>query len=151
MPHKGWRCVGMDDLEEPVGRCEMCGKEEIRYVHQMEHDDYAEALGVGCVCAEKMEDDALGPRRRERSLVNRARRRRNWITRAWRTSAKGNLTLRSDGRRFVVRTDGRHWRAHLLEDGDWKGGRKRFDSAEAAKLALFDYVFPATAPPSDQR
>ncbi|MCC6649508.1 MAG: hypothetical protein IT374_28560 [Polyangiaceae bacterium] len=151
VPHKGWRCVGMEDLEEPTGRCEMCGREEIRYVHFMDHDDHPTALEVGCVCAEKMEDDLVGPRRRERGLLNQARRRRNWVTRQWRTSAKGNLTLNTDGRRFVVRLDGRHWKAHLLDGERWLGGRKRFDSEEAAKLALFDFVFPVEAPTSAHR
>lgn len=33
VPHKGWVCVGLEDLEAPDGDCEMCGKEAIRYVH----------------------------------------------------------------------------------------------------------------------
>lgn len=81
VPHKGWTCVDLDDLGVPDAVCEMCETQEIRYVHYMQHRDYPAVLGVGCVCAEYMEQDYEAPRQRERNLVNAARRRERWLKR----------------------------------------------------------------------
>jgi hypothetical protein len=48
VPHRGWTCTGVTDLEEPAATCEMCETAAIRYVHHMEHADYPGGLGVGC-------------------------------------------------------------------------------------------------------
>jgi len=72
VPHRGWICVSVDDLGTPDAVCEMCETQEIRYVHHMEHPDYRESLGVGCICAQHMENDYEAPRRRERTLRNAA-------------------------------------------------------------------------------
>lgn len=75
VPHKGWIFLDVIDTETAEATCEMCGNERIRYVHIMSHADYAERLSVGCVCAEKMADDYVNPRRRERVLRNAAAKR----------------------------------------------------------------------------
>lgn len=67
VPHKGWSFVEMEDAGDATSRCEMCGNERVRYVHVMSHRTY-ETLRVGCVCAEKMLDDYVGPQRREREF-----------------------------------------------------------------------------------
>lgn len=63
IPHKGWTCIGMEDLAEFVNlskfeheHCEMCDKEKIRYIHIMKNDD-GSILRVGSNCAALMEDD----------------------------------------------------------------------------------------------
>jgi len=35
IPHKGWYCNDVIDLEVPRERCQMCGREDLRYVHIM--------------------------------------------------------------------------------------------------------------------
>jgi hypothetical protein len=78
VPHRGWDCVGYEDLgpdEDDFVTCEMCEMAEIRHVHTMSHPDYPQALEVGCVCAENMSGDYVGPRRRERELRLRVKRR----------------------------------------------------------------------------
>jgi hypothetical protein len=70
VPHRGWACVDVQDLGAPMVVCEMCEIVSIRYVHVMEHEDYDGQLGVGCVCAQHMEEDRIGPKRRERLLIN---------------------------------------------------------------------------------
>ena len=101
----------------------------------MEHPDGAEALDVGCVCAEKMSDDYDGPKRREARLRNRASRRTRWLHRKWRVSAKGNSFLNVDGRNLVVYpTKTRRW---CYKIGD-RFGAKTYPTAREAKLALFD-------------
>jgi hypothetical protein len=51
VPHKGWTCVHIEDLEEPDITCEMCESQNVRYVHHMQHQIYPDILKVGCVCA----------------------------------------------------------------------------------------------------
>ena len=48
VPHKGWSCVGVEDIADSscdgedieYERCEMCGQEKIRFVHIMRHPEY---------------------------------------------------------------------------------------------------------------
>lgn len=62
IPHKGWVNIDVIDNEDIHGQCEMCGKEDIRYAHIMTHPKYHN-LSVGCVCAERMSEDYVTPRR----------------------------------------------------------------------------------------
>src|SRR5215467_13772039 len=79
VPHKGWSCVDMEDLEDDREVCAMCEVAEIRYVHIMTHQEHDGGLRVGCVCAEHMEQDYTGPRLRERRLLRRGK----WLRRRW--------------------------------------------------------------------
>lgn len=101
IPHRGWTCVGVTDLGEPIHTCEMCGQEAIRYVHDMEHEAYPGGLSVGCVCAEKM---AYGydAKAAERKLRNRQERRSAFVFGVWRRSRKGNQYLKRKGALIVV-------------------------------------------------
>jgi hypothetical protein len=144
IPHKGWMCVEMEDLEEPTHTCEMCGQEEIRYVHYMMHPQFANVLAVGCICACNMENDYWGPRKRERQWRNRASRKARWLTREWRISHQGNPYLKADGLHVVVF---RHKKTlptfpfgfcvSRREDVK-RFSRKRYRTVEEAKLAAFD-------------
>ena len=102
IPHKGWFCIDVEDLEAPSETCEMCGNERIRFVHIMQHPDYPENIGVGCNCAEKMTDDYAAPKKREQKLRNKATRKSRWLKRKWRISAKGNEFLNVDGFNVTV-------------------------------------------------
>lgn len=92
IPHKGWHCIDVEDLadlvdgteEIPYEQCEMCGNERIRFVHLMQHPDYPHELRVGCVCAEKISDDYVNPRKAEDTLRKRASRRKNFNNKEWR-------------------------------------------------------------------
>ena len=75
VPHKGWECVEVIDLEEVGETCEMCEVSRIRYVHVMEHEDYDWQVRAGCVCAEHMSGDYVNPKRREAKLKRQARER----------------------------------------------------------------------------
>jgi hypothetical protein len=44
-----------------------------------------------------MEQDYVRPRLREQNLRSKSQRRKTWIKRNWRTSAKGNLYLNAEG------------------------------------------------------
>lgn len=53
----------------------------------MVHPDYAEEIHVGCVCAEKMTDDYINPRKSERALKNRNSRKNNFNRAQWNFNA----------------------------------------------------------------
>ena len=142
IPHKGWRCVDVIDLSENAYEtCQMCGRENIRYVHIMENADFGGQLRVGCVCAEKMSDDYVGPRNREKRLKNRAARRVTWLTRYWRESTKGNHFLNIKEHNISVFPD-------KYRKDKWgycinnQFSRERYNSRDEAKMALFEAVCP---------
>lgn len=140
MPRKGWSCVGTTDLGGLHGTCEMCEDREIRYVHHIEHPNYAEILDCGCVCSEKMEEDYLNPKRREADMKNAAKRRSNWLSRKWNLSAKGNHYVKIDGFHIVIFEKGGQWSGTITqqESGKLTEARKFYPTRDAAKLAAFD-------------
>ena len=149
VPHAGWRCIGVVDLRptgdgdyehgigdyEP-GLCEMCGNEQLRFVHTMEHSEYPDRLEVGRICAEKMATGYDG-KTYELALKRRAARRDKWLTRRWRVSKKGNLYLNIDNENIGITGD-------RFAPGKWKWrinsqfSQEHFDTIDEAKLALFD-------------
>lgn len=140
VPHKGWTCVNVEDLGEPSAVCEMCERMEIRYVHYMEHPDYPGHLGCGCVCAGHMEEDYDRARDREKALRNAAARRNRWLSRNWRTSAKGNDYLNVDGYNVVVfhHVSGWSYFVKNVATGTTFKPRRPFPASDNAKLAAFD-------------
>lgn len=146
VPRKGWRCVGVEDLrpddhaDYAAATCEMCGQEQLRFVHAMEHDEYAEQLEVGCVCAEKMSEGYDG-KAREARLINRAKRKAHWLGRKWRTSRKGNQFLNVDGCNVGIYPAPNYpgkWRWWISDCDGRASSNQRYENADAAKLALFD-------------
>lgn len=139
VPHKGWTCSGVEDLEEPSMTCEMCESVEIRYVHHMDHPDYPITLQVGCVCAEHTEEDYTAPRKRERFLRAIARRRGTWKRRRWRTSFDGTMSLNTEGYRLslspVAKNTQRGWMVTVEHrSSGWEQcGQRLFASPDEAK------------------
>jgi hypothetical protein len=143
VPHKGWICVDVEDLGKPQADCEMCESQTIRYVHYMEHPNYSEVLGVGCVCAGHMEGDIVVARSREASMQSRAGKRRRWITRKWKVSVKGNPWIIADGYRVTVYPRGGGWAATVVNAKDGsrpQHSRKNYSTINHAKLAAFDQI-----------
>ena len=93
VPKTGWTCVNVTDLGAPIGVCEMCGHQIIRYVHHMVHPQYR-TLYVGCVCAGKMEGDIEKAKRRESDFKNKEARRQNFMNRKWKESRNNNSYLK---------------------------------------------------------
>lgn len=142
VPHNGWSCVDIEDLGSPDLVCEMCESQDIRYVHHMSHEEYPEQLQVGCVCAGHMEGDLASARGREASMKSRADKRKRWVTRRWKRSAKGNHWLEADGYRVTVYRRDSGWAATVaLVIGDYEKHSKRFYATEhEAMLASFDVI-----------
>lgn len=93
VPKTGWVCTGVTDLGEPVGVCEMCGHQIIRYVHHIYHPDY-QSLGVGCICAGKMEGNVDRAKKREQDFKNRQSRKEKFKSRQWKTSKNSNSYIK---------------------------------------------------------
>jgi hypothetical protein len=122
----------------------MCENVEIRYVHSMQHPDYPQILGVGCICAEHMEQDYVGPRVREKKLRSQAHRRRTWLKRRWSTSGRGNFFLNTEGFNLTVfkidEGDRCLWAIKVThrDSGRTQRGKRRYPSENAAKAAALD-------------
>ncbi len=148
VPHKGWQCVDIEDLGEPQVQCEMCESQTIRYVHYMEHPKYEEVLEVGCVCAGNMEGDLVAAKHRETTMKSTSSKRKRWLTRKWKVSAKGNPWLRADGYRITVYERAGGWAATVSDDEKDKvfHSRRNYKTEELAKLWVFDYITKLLAP-----
>jgi hypothetical protein len=142
VPHRGWTCVDVEDLGEPSATCEMCEVMRIRYVHHMEHLQYDDVLRVGCVCAEHMEGDYVGPRRREAALKNRLKRRQRFVDREWNRSRAGNEYLNVSGFNVVVFPRGSGWsgRVENRETGETIYSQRYYSTSAEVKAAAFDLV-----------
>ena len=143
VPHKGWTCIDIEDLEEPSAICEMCETQQIRYVHIMSHPNYPDELRCGCDCAGEMESDYAGAERRDKAMRNAATRKSRWLTRSWRTSANGNPFINTtDGYNVVVFTKGKGWRFSVTNrQTNYKLSSRKFLATEdAAKLRAFDAI-----------
>lgn len=154
IPHKGWICIGMIDLGEDADdmnfetrraelyeECEMCNQEGIRYVHIMEHPQYDRQLRVGCVCAEKMENDYFAPRDRENALKNRHSRKMNFLKRDWQYRTNGNLVLKYKGRYITIMQSKYNQSEYgVAYDNDyvWRYQGSKIRDIRTAKLVAFE-------------
>ena len=134
VPHSGWICTGITDLGAPVGICEMCGHQIIRYAHHMVHPQY-HPIVAGCYCAGKMEGNMDAARERERNLKNQLARKESFLRRQWKRSKNGNQYLKIRGHVLVL--------YKLKNGGGWKYAvdsafaPELFNSRESAVLAAF--------------
>ncbi len=144
VPHRGWTCIDVYDDGSPPSRiCEMCEKQEIRYVHVLEHPEYDGPLSVGCICAEAMEEDYTEPREREQRLKGIAARRRRWEERDWDVSAKGNYYTTLPGYVVAVIPDNNGgWRLWIKDRSSERRqrGSKSYPTEGHAMIAGFDAV-----------
>ncbi|MBI1948537.1 MAG: hypothetical protein HYS27_22815 [Deltaproteobacteria bacterium] len=143
VPHKGWTEVDVVDLDEPAETCGMCRSAQVRYIHVMVHADYADALRVGVHCAERMADDYAGVRETERWM----RRRTAFSVKEWkRERPSGRSFLRSRKKRATVLLEKRAggWYVLVEETGARKprGGRKAYPSERAARMAVYEWIYP---------
>ncbi|TIU28132.1 MAG: hypothetical protein E5W38_24835, partial [Mesorhizobium sp.] len=141
VPHKGWSCVDIEELEEQEHLCEMCEARHVRFVHVMEHPRYPEILRVGCVCAGHLEEDPVGARKREAGFKNERGRRTRWLSREWRISASGNQFLNTnDGFNVVVYPKGPIWGARVEHraSGYQRTSKLPYQTQDQAKLAAFN-------------
>ena len=149
-PHKGWNWESVTDLEEATHVCEMCDKENIRYVHTMRHSVENISIDVGCICAEKLSEDYTGLyKEREKKLRGIAQRKKSFLSRKWKHNLKKNSWfLDIDGITVTIFPD-------KFTPGKWKYvfnnkfSDLKFDTVESAQLAAFDAFFKKSLNNSD--
>ena len=136
VPHKGWACVGFEDLGEPSAICEMCEHQEIRYVHTMRHPEYPELLNVGCVCAEKMEADYRSARWRESNAKSIAGKLSRFMDSPnWRTTRNGGQRIQRNGCLIVISE--RYSFGYWIKRGASEWSQWEFETEDEAKRAAF--------------
>lgn len=152
-PKRGWKCVGAEDLGAGNSlQCEMCEREQPRYIHYMEHGTSPQ-LKVGCHCAAYMEgrlDDASylqGRLTAAKNRQNRLVRRENFPTLQkpkWKTSKSGNPYINYLNNNIVIFPNKKR-------PGKYSASINRaiipgsYGSVLEAKLAAFDRVDPLEA------
>lgn len=134
VPKSGWTCVGVTDLGGPYAVCEMCGKQIIRYVHHMEHPHYR-PLGVGCVCAGKMEGDVEKAKNREAEFKCQSNRLMSFLKRKWKVSQKGNRYLKYENSLIILFYD--FEKKKIKYSIDNVISNEEFDTAREAKKSIF--------------
>lgn len=105
VPHEGWYCIDIIDLGEPVGTCQMCGHQIIRYVHKMKHDNYPRIIGAGCVCAGRMQGNVEAAQKRESEYKNWLSRRQTFINSTRQRSKNGNEYIKYNGKFITILPD----------------------------------------------
>jgi hypothetical protein len=142
VPHRGWACIGISDAGEPSHTCEMCESQKIRYLHFMQHPEYASVLTVGCECAGHMEGEPRRAIERDAQMKSRLGKRKRWLTRRWKVSAKGNEWIASDGFRITVYTRDSRWGVTVaaIDESALKHDWRTHSTSDDAKLAGFDFV-----------
>jgi hypothetical protein len=88
VPNVGWVFMYSEDFGEPCVICEMCEKQEIRYVHYMGHPHYHKLLGCGCVCAGKMINDEPFIKYKDNKLRRNAARKKKLFNKIEKRSSK---------------------------------------------------------------
>ena len=139
VPKKGWVCIDVIDLGAPFGECGMCGKEDIRYVHIMRHEQH-QSIGSGCVCAGNMESDANASKERENTLKNKINRYATFVNLDLKISKKGNpYTKYKDTVITFMEQENKDKQVTwtFVENGEFSGNHK---SLEEAKRAAFEKV-----------
>jgi hypothetical protein len=142
VPHRGWRCIEIEDLGKAHRICEMCEAQSIRFVHYMANPAYDDVLACGCVCGGHMEQDLGGARARDQSMRSRGAKRTRWLTRRWRVSSKGNEWIEAEGYRVTIFPSGSRWRSAVVAaEGSYKHfSRRTYATENEAKLAAFDLI-----------
>ena len=114
----------------------MCGKEKIRFIHIVSHNDINEEYRVGCVCSEKMTNDYINPKSKEKELGNRANRRKTWGRKKWKTFENG-IYLNYKNHRIVIFKDSlQQYKVKI----DKTHGKKIFEDLKKTKFAAFDGI-----------
>ena len=134
LPKKGWEEIDVIDLDEyPGGSCSFCST-NYRYEHIIKHLDIAGEFNVGVVCAEKLTQDYVNPRRREKELKQRKSKIERWVQSSkWKKSEKGNIYREENGVHVLIFGRGANFKVKI---GDiW--GKKTFPSCIEAKKAAF--------------
>ena len=119
------------------------GNEKIRYAHVMVHPDCAEEIHVGCVCAEKMTDDYINPRKSEMALKNRNSRKNNFNRVQWNFNATKKTYSKKYKGEYITIMQGRYgnWGVFFAGQRIWDYDEQKirtFEEAERVAFLIFE-------------
>lgn len=151
IPHDGWEHIVVEDLGEnippdepiPYESCEICGNEQIRYVHILRHPDYEGEIRVGRICASRMIGDNVTPFQKENALRNRINRRERFLQKEWRYKPEtGNYTLRFKGKQITIMRSRYGSNLGVIFDGksQWKYRGSNITDFNTAKIVAFNMI-----------
>ena len=135
LPHKGWMNIGVEDLEVPSHKCEMCGKEDIRYVHAVKHPLVEDVFLVGCKCAEELSNDYTTPK----AQLKLAKKKTRWIENSWESEENFDYEFKKINRKTTqvgVYKVGSQYEYHV----NLIPSNERYDTITQAKAKLYDEV-----------
>jgi hypothetical protein len=142
VPKSGWECIDVKDYGKTIMTCQMCERENIRYAHFMRHPAYKGILIAGCICAGKMEGNSKKATKRDSFMKSRTNKRKNWLTRKWKISKKGNQYEKTDGFVVVIVKVKGLWSAYVKSEyGSFsKWSTQKSKNENEIKLAAFDIL-----------
>ncbi|WP_239807411.1 hypothetical protein [Croceicoccus hydrothermalis] len=134
MPRDGWKWVGVDDLGELDGNCELCGT-EIRYVYAIEHEAWG-AMAVGTDCCDHLTQTNDASKHHEIYLKSIDAKKRFVGSKRWKIRPDGTHVINQKGILVEVRetTDGFGIAMNNVL------GKQRFDSIIDAKIKIFELI-----------
>lgn len=132
-PNVGWNYLGMDDLEDLDGNCQLCGQ-AIRYVFHIQHPDW-EPMAVGTDCCDSLTGTQLASNHMESIQRFQSRRNRFVSSKRWKEE-DGGLAIRQKGIELRVVPNAGQFQILM----DEVLGRKRYATLEAAKLLAFEVI-----------
>lgn len=119
VPHSGWEFGDLEVLPSGTTEtCEMCEREQIRYVQSMTHGAYPDTLRCGQICAGRMADDPETAKARERLMLGAAKRRDRRAAKGWTQTGEDSEMLSAKGFLVWVRRDEQdrsRWIGHVTE------------------------------------
>lgn len=141
IPRHGWICIVMEDNEDNLETCQVCGVQEIRYVHIMHHPDCSHTVRAGSHCASKMELDSNTADIREHGFINKIKRKKNWLKDDWKISTKGNPRKVKEGYIITLFPKENQWTYSICKKGQGNRpiySKKLYNDQEGSKEAAFE-------------
>jgi len=114
VPHKGYHSLGVTDLEAATHVCDMCGKEEIRYVHHLVHPEHGHK-DVGCVCAEKLTNDYVTHKEQLKEAVAATGKKERWLSKTWKETDDYVVKKTHTYSAKAVKIAPGHWQGQILQ------------------------------------
>jgi hypothetical protein len=89
-----------------------------------------------------MEENLQGAKRRDDFMKSRATKRKRWLNRNWKTSARGNEYIKTDGYVITIFFRNGSWNALIKsEDGTYRRwSQKTYTTPDQIKIASFDFL-----------
>jgi len=131
-PFSDWEFIGYDDLEEPIGKCELCGT-SIRYVFFVQHEKWP-SLEVGEICCDHLTSTTAASDHMDSLRRFESRQKRFIQSKRWMPCDNGAFSIYQKGANLIVEPIGESYR--LLVDKT--EGKRRFQSITEAKTFAFD-------------